>query len=210
MKLFTSQSFLVVYSGFLTLIFAITVLTGFADRNKITTFDQINVRRINVVEPDGTLRMIISDHAKLPGIFVRGKEQPFDRPQAGIIFYNDEGSENGGLIFGGHKNDKGQVVDAGGSLSFDKYEANQIVQLAGVDDSEDRFAGLIVSDSHTGNDTRRRVWVGRDAAGTASVALMDLNGKKRILMEVKPDGTPALTFLDANEKMTSRLPAEFK
>lgn len=210
MKLFTSQRFLVIYSGLLTVIFALTVLTGFTDRNKITTFDQINVRRINVVEPDGTLRMIISDHAKLPGIIVRGKEQPLERPQAGILFYNDEGSENGGLIFGGRKNDKGQVVDAGGSLSFDKYEANQIVQLAGVDDSEDRFAGLIVSDSHTGTDTCRRVWVGRDDEGTASVALMDVNGKKRMLMEVKPDGTPSLTFLDANGKVTSRLPVEVK
>lgn len=62
------------------------------------TFDEINVHRINVLEPNGTLRMVISDHAKLPGIIVRGKEQPFSRPQAGMIFYNDEGSENGGLI----------------------------------------------------------------------------------------------------------------
>jgi hypothetical protein len=127
-----------------------------------------------------------------------------------MIFYNDEGSENGGLIFGGKKDANGKVVNSGGSLSFDKYDANQIVQLAGVDDSEDRFAGLIVSDSHTGTDTRRRVWVGRDDDGTASVALMDTKGKKRVLLEVKSDGTPMLTFLDANGKITSRLPAEIK
>ena len=57
-----------------------------------------------------------------------------------MIFYNDEGSENGGLIFGGRKNEKGEVVDSGGNLSFDKYGANQIVQRAGVDDKTDRFA----------------------------------------------------------------------
>ena len=210
MKLFSNRHFLAIYSGALTLVFAVTILSGFSSWNKTTTFDQINVKRINVIEPDGTLRMVISDHAKLPGIIVHGKEQHFDRPQAGMLFYNDEGSENGGLIFGGRRNEKGQIVDAGGSLSFDKYEANQIVQLAGVDDSEDRFAGLIVSDSHTGNDTRRRVWVGRDDEGTASVALMDVNGKKRILMEVKPDGTPILTFLDANGKVISRLPGDVK
>ena len=67
-----------------------------------------------LLEPDGTLRMVISDHAKLPGIVVRGKEQPFVRPQAGLLFYNDEGSENGGLVFGGRRNDKGEIVDSGG------------------------------------------------------------------------------------------------
>ena len=69
-----------------------------------------------------------------------------------MIFYNDEGSENGGLIFGGRKNERGEVEDSGGNLSFDKYDANQIVQLAGVDDKSDKFAGLAVSDQ------ARRIW----------------------------------------------------
>ncbi|MGI8468049.1 MAG: hypothetical protein ACR2N3_06310 [Pyrinomonadaceae bacterium] len=206
MKVFTSQRFLTIYSGLLTLVFAVTVLSGFSTGNKMTTFDTINAHRINIVEPDGTLRMVISDHAKLPGIIVKGNEEKFERPQAGMLFYNDEGSENGGLIFGGRKNEKGEIVDSGGSLSFDKYGANQIVQLIGVDDKEDKFAGLSVTDSLTGTDTRRRVWIGRDDDGKASVALMDANGKKRILMEVKADGTPNISFLDANGKVTSQLP----
>ncbi len=205
-----SQRFLTIYSGALTLVFAVTVFSGFSIGNKPTTFDQINVHRINVVEPDGTLRMVISDHAELPGIITRGKEQPFARPQAGMIFYNDEGSENGGLIIGGHRNAKGEVVDSGGSLSFDKYGANQIVQLIGVDDKEDRFAGLSVTDSLTGTDNRRRIWVGRGDDGTATVDLMDAQGKKRIVMEVKADGTPSLFFLDANGKVISQFPLAVK
>ena len=210
MKTFTNERFLTMYSGVLTLVFAVTVLSGFSIGIKRTAFEQINVHRINVVEPDGTLRMIISDHARLPGIIVRGKEQPFARPQAGMIFYNDEGSENGGLIFGGHRNDKGEVVNSGGSLSFDKYGANQIVQLLGVDDKEDRFSGLSITDSLSGKDNRRRIWVGRDEDGTARVNLMDANGKKRILIEVKADGTPSLSFLDANGKVISQLPSSSK
>jgi hypothetical protein len=206
MKFFQRPVFLTIYSGVLTLVLAWVAVSGFAS-SKNETFDTINVKRINVVEPDGTLRMVISDHANLPGIIVRGKEEPFDRPQAGIIFYNDEGSENGGLIFGGKKKADGKVVNAGGSLSFDKYDANQIVQLIGVDDSEDRFAGLVVTDSHSGTDTRRRVWVGRDDDDTASVQLMDANGKKRMILEVKSDGSPQITFLDANGKVTNTIPA---
>jgi hypothetical protein len=105
------------------------MLTG-AKSDQKQTFDEIQVHRIDVVEPDGTLRMLISDRDRLPGVIVKGKEQPkFDRPGAGMLFYNNEGSENGGLVFGGNRNEKGEVVDSGASLSFDKYgEAGQIAQ----------------------------------------------------------------------------------
>jgi len=103
------QRFLVIYSGMLTVAFAVSMLTGFA-KSPVATFDEIDVQRINVREPDGTLRMVISDSAKLPGVIVKGKEQPkVDRPQAGMIFFNDEGSENGGLIFGGKRDAHGEA-----------------------------------------------------------------------------------------------------
>lgn len=97
-------------------------------------FDEISGHRLNVVEPDGTLRMVIADKDRLPPVIIKGKERPKmgePRLQAGVLFYNDEGRENGGLIFGGRMNDKGQVVDSGGSLSFDRYGAGQTIQLAG-------------------------------------------------------------------------------
>jgi hypothetical protein len=197
--------FLTFYSAVLTTILAAAALTGRTDSKRVATLDELTVRRINVVEPDGKLRMIISNHAQLPGIIVRGKERPFPRPQAGMLFYNDEGSENGGLIFGGHRNAKGEVVDAGGSLSFDKYEANQIVQLIGVDDKEDRFAGLIVTDSPTGSEVHRRVWVGRGDDGTASVELRDAKGRKRIAMAVSADGSADINFFDENGKIVKQL-----
>jgi hypothetical protein len=199
-----SQKILLIYAVSMSTIFGIALLTG-AAIPKQSSFDELTVQRINVVEADGTLRMVISNHGKLPGIIVRGKERAFDRPQAGMLFYNDEGSEDGGLIFGGYRNAKGEVVDSGGSLSFDKFEANQIVQLAGVDDKEDRFAGLIITDSLASGDSRRRVWVGRDDSGSSVVALMDANGKKRIAIEVAPDGTPSFSLLDANGKVTNQI-----
>jgi hypothetical protein len=198
------EKFLTIYSAVLTTVFVVMVLSGFAIHNK-TKFREIHVQRVNVVEPDGTLRMIISNHAKLPGIIVRGKEERFDRPQAGLLFYNDEGSENGGLIFGGRRNAKGEVVDSGGSLSFDKYDANQIVQLVGVDDKEDRFAGLIVSDTALGGDGHRRAWFGRGEDGSAALALMDAEGRKRIVMEVSQNGSPQISVLDATGKVVKQM-----
>jgi hypothetical protein len=185
------QQVLVVYAAVLSTVFAIVVLMG-AKSHKSQAFDEIEVHRIDVVEPDGTLRMVISNRDRLPGVIAKGKESPpVDRPAAGMLFYNDEGTENGGLIFGGRRNEKGEVVDSGESLSFDKYgQARQIVQLAGVDDATDHFAGLAVSDKN------RRIWVGRTADGTVGVSLMDANGRKRIVMQVTEDGSPSLVFLD--------------
>lgn len=169
-------------------------------------FDEITVQRIKVVEPDGTVRMLISNKAKFPGVIVRGKEErQEDRPYAGMLFYNNEGSENGGLVYGGHKNAQGEVVESGGSLSFDKYDASQIVQLAGVDDKDDKFAGLAVSESDSNGKSPRRIWVGREADGVATIALMDGNGHKRLLFEVPSDGTPRIAFLDQNGKIVNEL-----
>ena len=200
----TGQRLLLIYAVVLTCVVTVMLLAG-AAAPKTSDFDEITVHRINVVEPDGTLRMVISNHARLPGIIVRGKEQPFDRPQAGMIFYNDEGSENGGLIFGGHRNPKGEVVDSGGSLSFDKYDANQIVQVVGVDDHEDKFAGVSVGDSVPGGQNHRRVWVGRGDDGSAVISLMDDKGRTRLLMEVAGDGASRLVFLDAEGKVVNQI-----
>jgi hypothetical protein len=202
--MFLSQRVLAIYSGLLTAALAIILFTA-ARHEKPVNFDEITVHRINVVESDGTLRMVISNHDRLPGIVVRGKEQKFDRPQAGMLFYNDEGSENGGLIFGGHKKSNGEVVDSGGSLSFDKYDANQIIQLAGVDDKEDRFSGLIVSDSAVGGNSPRRAWVGTSDDGSASLALMDARGTRRAAIEVTAEGATKLVFYDAQGKVVQEI-----
>jgi hypothetical protein len=172
----------------------------------VQPFDQIDVQRINVREPDGTLRMVISNHAHLPGVITRSKEVPqADRPYAGMLFYNDECTENGGLVFGGRRNSAGDVVDAGVALSFDRYGGNsQFVQLAGVQDSKNHIVGLTLSDTDA-TTTRRRVFIGHDKTGVASVSLMDGSGRKRIVLQVTPDGVPGIAFLDADGKVVNQL-----
>jgi hypothetical protein len=146
MKGESGQRFLMIYSGVLTAVFALTLLGGLVTQRQKSKFDEINVHRINVYEPDGTLRMVISDKARFPGLIIRGKEYPHPRSQAGMLFFNDEGTENGGLIFSGHKDKDGKIIDSGGSLTFDQYEQDQIVQIEGSYDSNDHFAGLSVFD----------------------------------------------------------------
>ena len=113
---------------------AVSVLLGViawgqaSAERKVTDFVEIDVQRINVREPDGTLRMTISGAATAPGLIFKGTEHPYpNRQAAGILFFNDEGTESGGLLFGGAK--KGQNASSGGHLSFDQYEQDQVISL---------------------------------------------------------------------------------
>jgi hypothetical protein len=189
----TLQKTLILYSSVVSTALLASFLMG--AKSQPRTFDEISVHRLNVTEPDGTLRMVISNKDRLPPVMIKGKERPEmgeARPQAGMIFYNDEGTENGGLIFSGKKNDNGQIVDSGASLSFDRYGAGQTVQLAGVDDSENHFAGLQIND--VGG---QRIWAGRNNQGLASVSLGGQDGKERIRLQVTADGKASIAFLDA-------------
>src|SRR3984957_21014554 len=93
-KVFGSQRFLAIYSGILTIVFVITILGGFAAQKEKTEFQEISVQRLNIVEPDGTLRMVISDKAQFPGIIIKGKEHPHpDRKTASMLFLTDYGTK---------------------------------------------------------------------------------------------------------------------
>ena len=145
-KLLLLARFLAVYSGVLTVAFAVVVLAAFTESRQKQTFDEITVHRINVVEPDGTLRMTISNKADFPGIIIKGKETPHpDRSTAGMLFFNDEGTENGGLIFGGSKDKDGKVTSYG-HLSFDQYEQDQVFSIDAEQEDAQRTSELRMID----------------------------------------------------------------
>src|SRR5688500_6120406 len=121
---------LIVYSAVLTAACAVSLGSGAIAgqaANKKTSFDEIDVKRINVRENDGTLRTVITSASRSPGLIFRGVEKPHPsgRRHAGMIFFNDEGTENGGLVFGGRKSADGKV-SGGGHLSFDQFEQDQV------------------------------------------------------------------------------------
>ena len=140
------QRFLVIYSGVLTVVFAASVLYGFARAPQKMSIEELDVQRINLREPDGTLRLVISDRSKAPGVIVKSKEYAHpDRETAGMIFYNDEGTENGGLIFGGERSKDG-TKQTYGHLSFDAYEQDQTMALDSEQSGGDRHTRLQITD----------------------------------------------------------------
>ena len=143
---FDKERLLIVYSGALTLALGITAFSGFGMRHKRGTFEEIEVQRINLVEPDGRLRMVLSDKAHFPGSFIRGKEitRP-DRQGTGVLFLDDEGNEMGGMMWDYSKDESGRI-EGNGHLSFDQYMQDQIFSIdAGVQDGK-KFSAITISD----------------------------------------------------------------
>lgn len=141
----TTQKLLIAWAGALTLAFAVVVLTG-ATSGRSQAIDTLDVQRINVREPDGTLRMVISGRDRFPGAIFGDREYTHPREAAGMLFFNDEGMENGGLIFGGSKDGDGGP-DSGGHLSFDPYDRDQAVALSQIESDGIVRAGLTVNDT---------------------------------------------------------------
>ena len=62
-----------------------------------------------------------------------------------MIFYNDEGTENGGLIWGGNKGKDGKISSYG-HLSFDNYEQDQVMVIEGNQDEEGKSSFVQIMD----------------------------------------------------------------
>jgi hypothetical protein len=235
-KLEKQVRFLKIYVVVATLACAVFLLTAFTLQNQKQKFTEIDVERINVVEKNGATRLVISNNERSPGPIERGK--PFGYPggsRAGMIFYNEEGTENGGLVFSGKK--ENGKVNAYGSLTFDQYEQDQTLALQYVDDDGQRRAGLAINDYPTNISSMQwdekwkavqkmpdgpakteerqrlrqyspklRMYAGRARNGASVVQLGDGEGRTRLQLVVDSAGNARIEFLDEKGKVTQRFP----
>ena len=112
-----------IYVIVLTIIVIICIAVIFKIMHIDGHFNEITAGRINIAEQDGKLRMVISNHENQhPGSY-NGKDLPKrDRP-VGMIFFNDDGDECGGIVYDGSKK------EANMTYSIDQYKSDQIMQI---------------------------------------------------------------------------------
>jgi hypothetical protein len=222
------------YAGGSTL--ALVFLAGAAFRQTPATapstrqkFDEIDVERINVVEKDGRVRLVIANSQRQAVTVVDGKSiLPNRKRDAGLIFFNDEGDENGGMTWSGRTENGTARASAG--LSFDQYKQDETVTLRYSQSGTDRTAGLTVADrpdasiaaaarlNDAATDEERakirqalvdsglvggkpRLFAGKDQSGTAKLVLSDANAKPRLLLSVDRAGAAKIEFLDDGGKV---------
>ncbi|MEJ7860561.1 MAG: hypothetical protein WKF90_02875 [Pyrinomonadaceae bacterium] len=226
--------YLQAYCVCLTLIIGSLLVMGFTFQQK-QKFDEIDVGRINIVEKDGKLRMVISNQERQhPGI-VNGKviERTAPRPP-GMIFFNHLGDEMGGLIFG-ENGGNGHF----GSLTWDKVKGDQTIGFRHLESDNGTYqmglemwqqpavpgdilktkidevrkitnqkARKAVIDAMIDKNElpTNRLFLGKQRDNSTTFIMNDIKGKPRIRMEVAPDGKPKLDFLDETGKVTYSLP----
>ena len=129
--------FLSVYAmgSSILLLLALFLILKMDRRTKNITVEELTANRINIVEPNGQPRLVLSNVEKSPANLNHGK--PFGIPggnRGGLIFYDDEATECGGLVFSGRKDSSGKYF-ASGHFSFDQYNQNQVLYLQYLDDN---------------------------------------------------------------------------
>jgi hypothetical protein len=220
------------YTVLSTTITGVLAIAAFTRTAPTPRFKEIDVERINVIEADGRVRLTISNAELSPGWVFHGKVLPGRPKQAGMIFYNDEGEENGGLIFGGKKVN-GQV-ESFGHLSFDQYDQDQDMALEYSERNGKRATGIGFNDrpatpimelvdqqqaiakmpAGPAKDSAmralragfaNRVFVGRTEQQTSIVQLSDASNRPRLRLTVDSAGAAMIEFLDETGKVTKRV-----
>jgi hypothetical protein len=189
--------------------------------------DEMTVKRINVVEDDGTLRIVIGNSTHGRSLPVRGRlvPHPGRAASAGILFVNDEGTECGALQYAGARGSNGK--EQMGFLSVDDYEQNEglsfgMVQngsriekfLEFADQPEWSIADLVDEteglDSTEAETVARRYFgdadgggisrmrLARDQDASVRLVLRDGQGRDRIRLVVPADGEPVVEVIDAD------------
>lgn len=140
-----------------TALLSVLTLAAFRREAGPARFTELDVERLNVRAPDGRLAVVIAVPGRLPGNVMRGRERRDGPRGGGLLFYDAQGNEAGGLLFDSKlrvvdagagpdgRPRRDTVVDAGAQLSLDRYEGDQVAALRYTEDSAAWSAGLQVS-----------------------------------------------------------------
>lgn len=224
------------YVGVLTVALISVFLFSFSEtQNK--KFSTIDVERINIVEKDGKLKMVIANKELLPPAINNGRVLSTVKGGRGpgMLFYNDAGDECGGYVFG----------DWGLHFSMDQYKQDQAVYTQVINGGAGeplRTAGYWVSpQSHlmtsdvmdrqldsislipekvVRDSARKKFWaklekynkafMGKTRDDETGLFLFDKDINTRLRAYVDSAGNPKIEFLDRNGNVIYSLPEDKK
>lgn len=227
-KLIKEVRMLKIYAASLSVVCILLLILAFKSNPSVEHFKEIDVERINIVEKDGTLKMVISNKERQHPGMVNHKNMKQRERDAGLIFFNSLGDECGGLVYDANEKESGMVY------SVDQRNTDQIMQLqyleqAGKDkkrvyglklwDRPDNFpleAIIKFEDSlkklndraaskkayamlrEQGKLTNERFFAGKTADGDVGVFIRDTKGKVRLKLYVDKNNQTHIENLDEN------------
>jgi hypothetical protein len=223
------------YVALSLLVFAVLALSAFRQPPAAQKFTELTAERINIVDADGTLRLVISNKDRMhPGV-IGGKVIQRSRPVAGLLFFNDKGDEAGGVTVTGRDVNGRRTASAG--IMFDQLDQDQTIGFDYSENNGRRTAGFkvwdrpdsplseLVDQLNAANAIKdsaereaavakvraaapkaaQRVFVGKTGERVASVMLADAEGRNRLALKVDAEGTASIEFLDEQGKVMQRI-----
>lgn len=199
--------------------------------------DEITVRRINVVNADGTLSSVIAGRGRLPRVIHNGQPIGDERSEGGFIFYNAVGDETGGFVFDGAIADDGKPR-GGLHFSMDRFGGDQQLVIAHGEGGGIMRTGLSIMDRGkpeeyepiyeamvketdperkaalqaawvaAGGPQTERLFVGRTPGNSSALVLADTAGTPRLMFLVTPEGKAEIRFLDREGTVVRTLSGE--
>jgi hypothetical protein len=185
-----------------------------------TRFGEIDVERVNVISPAGKTVIAISNKERIAAPVVGGKTYPVAvsdgrEHMAGMIFFNQDGDEMGGLVFNSWKMPNGRVAGIG-HLSLDRFNDNQVVALQYKENAASVQAGLTFYDRPSDGKFKASLDLIEEARGASperrseikkALAEMSKNGElgaERVFIGSK-DRAAQLLLKDSRGRVRARL-----
>lgn len=187
---------------------------------------ELNVEKLNICEADGSIKLSLFNSQNIPSLILENEDLlPGHRSKdgvSGLMFYNNEGDECGGLIYGSNVDSEGNI-DMGMSLTFDKFKQDQVLQLHLQKQNELEQYGISIYDrpscsirtsldllktyhkesnetkkqetlKELQKDNQKRIFVGHDFDGETKISLYNKKGQEKIKFFIDNNGEAAVTI----------------
>jgi hypothetical protein len=169
---------------------------------------EITVERINIVDPTGVKRMVISNAERFPLPKVEGRELPRAMAPAGLVLYDSKGNEVGGVAASDASFGKMNVM----AFDYPNYDAIGLLTRISPDGS-DALAGLAINARPpanldpiaAGKVAHTRIAI-QNQNEDAQILMADPQGRDRIRLMVDRKGQARIEVLNADGKVTFRAP----
>lgn len=126
-KLERKINILTTYAVVSAIVISFFALSSFSKKDTIEKYDELIVKKITVIGEDNLPRMVLSNEDRQHSGRMNGKEWEARERPAGIIFFNNEGDECGGLVY--QTKEKDGKISSGMSFTMDNYKDDQVLQI---------------------------------------------------------------------------------
>jgi hypothetical protein len=171
-------------------------------------FEEITVERLNIVSPDGTPQVVLSNQERFPPPVLGGDTLQGARSisPTGMVFYDASGNEAGGIAVVSAESGARRVA-----LIFD-YSNSEAIGLGTMDTQGSYSSSLTIADRvplsanvmEVGTTGAERISI-ENENGTARITLNDGEERPRIRLSVAEDGEARIEVLGEDGEVTRSL-----